>query len=106
MEVALIGLAGVVLGAASTGWVSWLFARRSEQAELRQARRRVATELGRIAQDLGVIIKAQRANTLDGFLLTNVWREEERSLARNVRDDEWERLSLAYENLEAMRQLL
>jgi hypothetical protein len=97
---------GVIIGAASTGWLSWLFARRSERADFRQSRRRVAIELGRLAQDLGVVLRVGQLNTTEGFFNTSVWTEEQRTLARRLSDEDWEVLAVVFENLDGIRQLL
>jgi hypothetical protein len=103
---AVLPLVGVVLGAAATGWVSWWFLRRNEQADYRQARRLVAVELGRLAQDLGVVVRVHRLRTLQGFFETSVWREEQRMLARHLSDEDWEKIAVVFENVEGLRQLL
>jgi hypothetical protein len=103
---AVLPLVGVILGAAATGWVSWWFLRRNEQAEYRQARRLVATELGRLAQDLGVVVRVRRLQTLDGFFETHVWNAEQRVLARRLSDQDWEKIAVVFENVEGLRQLL
>lgn len=102
----VLPLAGVVLGAASTGWVSWWFARRTEEAEYRQARRRVAVELGRLAQDLGAVLNADRRNVSEGFFETHIWHQEQAILARHMDEDSWETLAVIYEVVKATDQLL
>jgi hypothetical protein len=103
---AALPLVGVVLGAAATGWVSWWFLRRTEGAAYRQARRLVAVELGQLAQDLGVVVRVQRLQTLDGFFETSVWRDQRGVLAKHLSDDDWEKVAVVFVNADGLRQLL
>jgi hypothetical protein len=106
---AVLALIGVVIGALTTGWVTFLLDRRREREELRAAMRLVALELGSIAVDLALLAREKSLALIEGpprTLSTQAWEAERRVLARAISDDLWERIGVFYLNVEGLRKLV
>jgi hypothetical protein len=96
---ALIGLAGVLVGALVTAGVTYLGDRNHRIEENRTARRLVANEIHTDVHNLmyvwlhGAVGKGHQTRTAE-------WLGEGPTLARYVDESEWSTLSVFYDNLE------
>jgi hypothetical protein len=103
MSGALIGLIGVVVGAALSGGVTWFMARRTDARQTRAAARLVQDELGEIYSyaHLHVYLAhagSQSPTTFAEFSL-EAWDKQRGILAENLADDAWLKVAIAYRNV-------
>ncbi|MGW5918509.1 hypothetical protein ACWFPY_05925 [Nocardia fluminea] len=105
----LFALGGVLLGALVTPFTQLALEKMREKRAAIRAKRVVASELLHIQL---VLVSASEVSKwtpfgdLDAFLPTSVWRENRLTLATNVDDELFERLTIAYASLEADRAAL
>jgi hypothetical protein len=105
---AVLTLVGVVVGAAGTGWVTFLLNRRAEHAELREARRLVALEIGAAAVDLVGVAETPKYKIVEDEALRALplWMSERRILVRRLDDHTWELLAVFFLRVAALKQLI
>jgi hypothetical protein len=110
---AIFGLIGVLVGAGVTGGVDVLLARRHDEADRRQAKRMVATEIHTLWVHLSLLVGTKQIPRLRGeelerrFLPVEVWNTHRASLARAITDDEdWQELFVFYDNVTLTRWLI
>lgn len=102
MGTALIGLAGVIVGALIAGVTDYFFERRRESAEDAIARRLVAEEVQGVWLHLRLLVDHRTTpryplgvgETASEFLPTRAWEANRRTLARTLDDSTWWKLAL------------
>jgi hypothetical protein len=101
---ALIGLAGVLIGAVTTAGVTYLGDRAHRMADKRTAKRLVANEIRLDTQRLVVVSVLGR---LPGARPRTVqWESQAPTLARYVTGGEWSRMSAFYDDLLNLQESL
>lgn len=99
MTAAVIGFIGVVAGALLTAW----FSRRAEKAKRRGeacvAATQIARELENVVLEIESAIKAP--GWWSGRLSTDKWKAHGAALANEIDEDLFERLTIAYDQIEA-----
>ncbi len=110
---AIFGLIGVVVGALVTGGVDVFLARRHEEADKRQAKRMIATEIHTLWVHLGLLSGTRKTPNVPAdvfelrFLPTELWTAHRASLARAITEDrEWGELFVFYDNVTLLRWLV
>jgi hypothetical protein len=98
---AVIALVGVVVGVLATGGVDYVRADRESAADLRQAKRLVALEVGNNAISLAHL-DVNRVEAPNGFHST-MWEKYRTLLARELSEDDWFLVSMFYEDVEDAR---
>ena len=94
---ALIGLAGVVIGAVITGGIAWWSDRNDEIADERTAKRLVANE---IRANTVALVKAAAYGSLQGPQPRTIqWQSQAATLARNIDEGVWLKVSVFYNEL-------
>lgn len=96
---AIFGLIGVLVGASINGFIQWLMARRSEEAEARTAARLVTYELREYQQLLQFTLSTRRWETRLWFSPA-IWREHQARLAGACSRSEWTPIERAYLGIE------
>ena len=103
---AILGLIGVAVGGFLTGYFSYGLDRRTRSANLLQAKRRVALEIGSLILDLDHLARERTIALEGGVLTTDAWRDEQGALARGLAEQEWEQLAVFYLGVQAFRTLV
>lgn len=97
MREALIGLAGVLVGALATGTFEYIFRRRSEKATLRASSRVLHDQLFVVWDSTFVYRDAIEPDTSrrDFSEVFDIWRETRGTLAAGLTTEEWEEVTEA-----------
>lgn len=107
MAAAIFGLVGVIIGGVLNGLVTALLQRRTERSERRSAARLVRSELVRFRS---LALEAARRPPEDLPQLRNatpiLWQSHRGTLARALRDEEWEPVARAYAHVDALVSVL
>jgi hypothetical protein len=98
---ALIALVGVLVGVLATGSLDYLRAERESSADLREAKRLVALEVGDNAVSLA-LLDVDRIAAPDGFHST-MWSRYRPLLARELSEADWWLAASFYNSLEELR---
>jgi hypothetical protein len=99
MIVAVVGLIGVIVGAAMNGVVQWLGTRRADRLKARTAARVTRYELRSYHELLAYMISSKHWEPAH-WLSPVRWREHQTILAEVCRPDEWQNIERAYLGLE------
>jgi hypothetical protein len=105
----LIGLLGVLVGAAITAGFGYLHDRQQESLDLRVAKREVAQEIALIGVGLQFFeVSGQRDPRSDiaRLLPATEWPQNEGVLARNLPDGVWLSVASFYGNVAGLRHIL
>jgi hypothetical protein len=93
---AVIGLAGVLVGAVATSGIAYLGDRNDRIADERAARRLVAAE---VRLDSILLAVASDNGALNTQLGADVWPEQRATLARYLTSDDWNRIARFYADI-------
>lgn len=103
----IFALAGILAGGLITGATTWLFERRREEADLRQAKRLVAEELRTVYFHYETAAKERRPpDSMDGFVPDEQWQARRDVLARHLPDKVWDTLSPFMDSITSSRRLV
>lgn len=111
---ALIGagaaLFGVIVGGLITAGTTWLFERRRDRADSRQARRLVLEELRSVWNQAGELARGgtypSALPNSPTFLPDEQWQANRPMLARHLPDEQWDALSSFMDALPATRAIV
>lgn len=103
----IFALAGVLAGGLITAGTTWLFEKRREDGDLRQASRLIAEELRTIYFHYELLVEDGTApNSTDGFLPTEQWQARRDVLARHLPDEVWDGLSPFMDSVASSRWII